>query len=362
MPTVTARLIILACGLAVTLAVGTACAPAARVPHPPALKMIWGPNTLPNGASAFPVYKQLGVQVLQVDLLWTDAAPTQPANPRDPNDPAYQWPATVTTAVQQAARYGIRICLLVESTPAWANGNQTRDWAPTDPAAYANFVYAASQHYPTVHYWMIWGEPTRPGNFSPMPRNSPVGPRAYALLLDDAYGALKQESPANTVIGGDTWTFGLVTPPDFIRWMRLPNGLPPRLDYYGDNPYSRRFPDLALPPYNAGVRDIDDVDTLHSELAAAYRTRGFTPKLWLSEFSVASDHTNRAFDFFVSEPAQAKWLSAAYKLVNSVDYVAGLGWYDLYDEAPTVPGHLTLGLMSWQGKPKPAFYAYKAAP
>src|SRR5271167_3075052 len=33
------------------------------------LKMMWGPMTLPDGASAFPIYHQLGVQVLQTQLI-----------------------------------------------------------------------------------------------------------------------------------------------------------------------------------------------------------------------------------------------------------------------------------------------------
>ena len=131
--------------------------------------------------------------------------------------------------------------------------------------------------------------------------------------------------------------------------MRLPDGAPPRLDYYGHNPYSTRFPKLAEGPVlqigteilesrqgkpkTLGDRDINDIDTLHAELAAVYRHRpGGTPKLWLSEFSISSDSPSRAFDFFVSRPAQATWLTAAFKLVDSVSYVAGLGWYELLDE------------------------------
>ena len=145
--------------------------------------------------------------------------------------------------------------------------------------------------------------------------------------------------------------------------MRLPDGQPPRLDYLGDNPYSARFPRLSEEPYEPQVRDINDIDTLHSELAAAYRGRpGGTPQLWLSEFSISSDHTDRAFSFFVSRAQQATWLAAAYRLVDSVSYVAGLGWFELLDEPPTEPGYLTEGLMTSEGVPKPAFAAYQHVP
>jgi hypothetical protein len=335
---------------------------AAHRTAPLALKMIWGPVAMPDGSSAFPVYHKLGVQVLEMQLSWAETAPTRPANPTSPSDPAYVWPQALQEAVSEAAQYKIELAVMVKGAPAWANGGRDPSWAPNNAADYANFMQAASRRYPSVHYWMIWGEPTRSGNFNPMPPNSPVGPKRYALLLEAAYGALKSVSPSNVVIGGMTYTVGLVSAPDFIRWMRLPDGAPPRLDYYGHNPYSTRFPKLEA-PYAPGVRDIDDIETLHDELAAAYRHRpGGTPKLWLSEFSISSDKPSRAFDYFVSRPVQAKWVTAAFKLVDSVPYVAGLGWYELLDEPSTVPGYLTEGLLTANGTPKPAFSAYARAP
>jgi hypothetical protein len=191
-----------------------------------------------------------------------------------------------------------------------------------------------------------------------MPANSKKGPRRYALLLNAAYHGLKQASRKNIVIGGDTWSFGDVEPADFIRWMRLPNGQPPPLDYYGHNPFSIRFPRLSRKPYFPGGRDINDVDTLEAQLRHTYHRR---VRLWLSEFTVSSDHPNRAFSFAVSRRQQAKWISAAYRLANSVGYVAGLGWFNLLDEPTSVAGGLTNGLMTYTLQPKPAFTAYKDA-
>jgi hypothetical protein len=334
--------------------------PAAQGGH--ALKMMWGPLTMPNGSSAFPVYHRLGVQVLQLQLSWAATAPTQPGEAGNPADPAYHWPAALDQAVSEAARYGIGLALMVKETPGWANGGQGPSWAPNEPEDYAAFMQAASRRYPSIHYWMVWGEVTRPGNFNPMPANSPVGPQRYAVLLDDAYGALKAVNPANMVIGGMTYTVGLLSMGEYLHDLRLPDGAPPRMDFYGDNPYSTRYPNLSEPPYAAGVRDINDIDTLDRELTQDYAGHGQTPKLWLSEFSISSNEPSRAFDFFVSQPVQAKWVTAAYKLANSVPYVAGLGWYELLDEPASVREHLTEGLMSASGQPKPAFYAYAKAP
>ena len=35
--------------------------------------------------------KQTKAKVTRVDILWNFVAPTRPANPTDPNDPAYDW-------------------------------------------------------------------------------------------------------------------------------------------------------------------------------------------------------------------------------------------------------------------------------
>jgi hypothetical protein len=324
------------------------------------LKMIWGPVTLPNGRSAFDVYHQLGVQVFQIDLKWAQTAPTKPTDATNPNDPAYHWPAELDQAVQAAAQFKIQICVLVKESPPWANGGRSVVWAPNDPNDYAQFLIAAARRYPSVRFWMIWGEPNRADmpDFQPMPPHSSVGPRRYAVLLNAAYQALKGISKSNIVIGGNTWSFGSLEPADFVRWMRLPNGRPPPLDYYGHNPFGRRFPNLSEKPYFPGGRDINDIDTLEAQLARIYHRR---VKLWLSEFTVSSDHDTSAFSFHVSRRQQARWVSAAFHLVDSVNYVAGLGWFELLDGAPTTPGYLTNGLMTWSLHRKPAFRAYQHA-
>ena len=85
-------------------------------------------------------------------------------------------------------------------------------------------------------------------------------------------------------------------------------------------------------------------------------------KLWLSEFTISSHHANRAFTFAVSRTQQATWLSAAFRLANSVDYVAGMGWFNLVDPPPLPHDqNLTSGLLTYRLQRKPAFYAYQRA-
>jgi hypothetical protein len=340
-------------------------------------KAIWGPVTTPTGASSFPIYRELGVKVFQYQLRWDRAAPTRPANPTDPNDPAYRWPVDVDRAVRRAGANGIDVMLMVKGSPRWANGGRPQNWAPRPPA-YAKFLVAATRRYPSVRRWMIWGEASYHANFQPMPPDEPTGPRRYARLLDKAYVALKRQSPRNIVIGGSTFTSGDVPPVLFARWMRV-DGRPARLDWFAHNPFSFRFPKLSNPPNAGYLVDMSDVDNFYGELKRIYGTfakryentgsvalrryfrrfRHRGPRLWLSEFSVSSDRANRAFDFHVSRSAQARWLTRAYGIAAREHYIAGLGWFGLRDEPASMPLGLTTGLMTYAGVRKPAFYAYK---
>ena len=212
---------------------------------------------------------------------------------------------------------------------------------------------------------MIWGEPSRIDHFQPLPVNRSRGPRIYSRLLDAAYGRLKGENRRNLVIGGNTFTVGDVTPLKFIRSMRLPSGRPPRMDLYGHNPFTRRSPDLRRRPLGFGYADFSDLDTLgrwiDRYLGRVHRHR---IRLFLSEFTAPTDHPNLTFNFHVSRATQARWLSAALRITMRWSRVYSLGWFTLYDQPPNGPGgspgdETNWGLLNWQGRPKPAYRAYK---
>lgn len=324
-------------------------------------KAIWGPVSLPQGDSAFPVYERLGVQVFQIQLRWWLAAPTRPDSPEDPEDPAYRWPEEIDTAIAEGDERGIETAVLVTTTPRWANGGRKRIRAPERPEDFARFLTAAADRYPSVRKWMIWGEPNRSDRFLPNRPDDPVGARRYAELLDGAYGALKEASEDNVVIGGMTFAGGDVKPAPFLRWLRLPSGKPPRLDWYGHNPYPFGYPDLSKRPVPGGWRDLSDIDTLAEEVRRAYRPLQLEPPLWLSEFTAQSDHPSSVFRRPVSRAEQARWLRAGYRVAAQQGDVAGLGWFTLLDE-PDGPGHAHWGLMTSDARPKPAYRAYARTP
>jgi hypothetical protein len=323
------------------------------------LKAIWGPVRLSDGRSAFPSYQRLGVEVLQHQLRWERVASRRPQNARNPADPAYAWGADIDEAIARAGEIGAEVALLVTGTPGWANHGRDWHWAPADAADFGDFAAAASRRYPKVRIWMVWGEPNRPDRFRPAGRRA--APK-YARLLDSAYAALHEADEDDVVVGGMTFAAGFPRPARFLRQILLPDGRPPRLDWYGHNPYSNSYPDLSEDPVPGGYRDLSDLDTLAREVHRHWSVTHRRPRLWLSEFTIQSDRPSRIFRRAVSRASQARWLTQGFKVARESGVVAGLGWFSLVDQLPETADSSHWGLLTTDGKPKASFHAYRRVP
>ena len=356
-------LLILGALLLLALPVSASAAPSRK-------KSIWGPASV-KGRSLFPTYRELGVGIWQNRINWSTIASSRPAHPRDPDDPAYVWPAELGDAIREAKRFGIRTSLVVTEAPRWASGHSNPSWAPRKPSDYADFVFAASARYPSVRHWMIWSEPTRAENFMPLPpekRDRPLtrrmkkGPHTYARILDAAYGALKSRSRRTMVIGGNSFTTGDVSALNWIRNLRLPNGKPPRLDLYGHNPFGKRRPRLRGLSIGHGFADFNDLDVLAGWVDRwLARPRGKRRiNLFLSEMFWPTDHVNHEFDFWVTRKTAASWLTDALRITRRWSRIYTFGWFALYDDPPNGRGdEVNRGLLTYRGKKKPAYFAYK---
>jgi len=328
------------------------------------VKAMWGP-AIHDGASLFPTYRDLGIKIYEDDLHWASIALRRPRSPTNPNDPAYAWPAEVTQAVAEAKRYHMQVALQIIGAPPWANGGKPWNWAPIHAQDYANFAIAAAKRYPSVHLWMIWGEPSRSQDFKPEYPAKPlsklnakqrIAPHLYAGILDAAYGALKSVSHSNLMIGGMTYSGGEISTQQWIENLRLPDGKPPRLDMYGHNPFSVRAPSLSNPPSRDQGVDFSDLGRL-SKLVDRYlgRPGNPDPKLFISEWTVPTK-VDQEFNFYVEPLLQAQWITDGLRIAEGLPSIYAVGWIHLYDEPPTSYG----GLLETDGAKKPGYAAWKA--
>src|SRR3954452_338943 len=355
----------------VALLVLAASAPLAGATTPSRKKGIWGPVRV-NGVSQFPIYHDLGAGVYMTRLNWWEVAPTRPAHPADPNDPAYVWPAEVDDAVAQAKQYGMRITMELRDSPGWASGHPGDPrWAPKHSADFAMFAAAAAKRYPSIHLWLIWPEPTQKANFQPLiseRRDKPLtrrmqrGPHRYAQLLDASYGALKRVNPNNLVVGGNTFTTGDVSVLNWIKNLKLPNGRPPRMDMYGHNPFNNRAPLFGGLPLGHGFIDSTDLPILghwiDTYLGRPRHHLGM--KIFIAELMYPTDHPNFEFDYYMSKKTAARYLADALRETRKWKRIYTLAWTALYDD-PLRRDKLEVnrGLLTRKGAKKPAYYAFK---
>jgi hypothetical protein len=319
------------------------------------LKGFWGIRQDANGKSSFPVYKDLGVNVVQIQLRWNDAAPIPPINPRDPKSAGYQWPSDVTSAVSQAKKYHMRVAIMIIYSPSWASGSTNPASPPTSPKSLADFAYAASRKYSYAHLWMIWGETN--ANLQWTPQGG--APQYYSQVLDAAYGQLKKRDKHNLVIGGNTFTAGDTKPFDWVRQMRLPNGKPPRMDLFGHNPFANRKPDLRNPQERPNYADFSDLKRFGKTVDKSLGTKSHRHiQLFLSEWCEPTAPGDSEFAWWLTYKQQADWLKAGFKIAKSIGAYM-LGWIHL-DDVVTPSGYTSYsGLRDRSGHKKPAYSVFR---
>src|SRR4051812_23852557 len=192
-------------------------------------KAIWGPVEI-DSQSQFPVYRELGAGIYETTLDWSAVAALEPLNAKDVEDPSYEWPDEIDTAIAEAKDAGLTVALTLTGAPEWANGGKGATTGPTKAADFATFAGVAAKRYPGVHLWNVWGGPYK------------AGAGKYAQLLDAAYLKLKSASRRNRVIGGNSTAKSAA---QWITKLKLANGKAPRMDFYGHDPSAAKAPTAA---------------------------------------------------------------------------------------------------------------------
>ena len=136
------------------------------------------------------------------------------------------------------------------------------------------------------------------------------------------------------------------------------------MDMYGHNPFTARSPELLRPliKRGKGYADFSDLDAVWGWLDRyGYRDRRGRPlRIFISEWTLPTDHPNAEFNFYVTRTVQATWLRVALRIVRREPRLYSLGWHALVDDAPRSDRLETnRGLIDHRWRRKPAFYVFR---
>jgi hypothetical protein len=328
--------------------------------------------------TTFPALKSLNVQVVRMTLTWggrDGVANTRPVHATDPADPAYQW-SRYDQAIESASRAGMEVLLTIVGTPAWANGGQSAQHAPSSATTLREFAYAAARRYsgtfldtatgrilPRVEMWLAWNEPNSSVFLQPQFERVSgkwrmAAPAAYAQICNAVYGGVHAAGGPERVACGATAPRGHNDPEgsrpsiapltflnearrmglrDFDAWAHHP--------YYGgpwETPATRNL--------GSRVVGLGNIDTLISEVTSLY---GRKP-LWITEYGYQTKPPDNIFG--VTWKKQAEYLRQAFEIARSNPRIDLFTWFLLKD-SPALESWQS-GLITTDSRRKPAFAVF----
>jgi hypothetical protein len=333
--------------------------------------------------TAFPILKTLRAQVLRVDLYWGGADlavnKQRPANPSNPDDPAYNW-VLYDRLATQAAQVGVKLLFTIWGTPRWANGGKPGRYAPKKFSDLQKFAYAAAQHFsgtstnangdiiPAVRLWTAWNEPNQPFQLTPQykrVRGKWVMQSAvdYAKICNAVYTGVH-----STLLSGEKVGCGVTAPrgndnPGGKRAVPTPfsfmaavkkAGLK-KFDAWAHNPYAGTPKETpTTKPHSRGAVTLGNLDVLIKQLTKLWGRK----RVWLTEYGYQTNPPDKTFG--VSWTKQALYMKQAFAVARKNPRVDMMLWFQIKDDS--VLAGWQSGLMTVSGKKKPAFTTFMRLP
>lgn len=327
------------------------------------------------------VYRDLSAlhtQIVRIDLHWGGpdgvAGRFPTVRPTDPNDGQYDW-SVYDRAVLYATQYHIQVLFSIVSTPAWANGDQPPNVAPTSMQDLRDFAYAAATRYsgsfrrpadgvvlPAVTHWLAWNEPNNPVFLTPQwDGDEIVSARTYAQICNAVVLGIRSTMIAHEQIAcGATAPRGnnnpntsrpSVSPLAFLRAFAAAGGR--GFDAYAHHPYyGGPSESPSTPPRASTAVTLANIGTLLKELTRLYHR---AVPLWITEYGY---QTNPPDDIFgVTYAKQSLYLKQAYAIASRNPRIRVFVWFLLRDE-PTLDGWQS-GLRTAAGDAKPAWRTFR---
>ncbi len=227
------------------------------------------------------------VKVARFDVLWSLVAPTPPASPTNPDDPAYDW-TRVDQVLLGFKQAGITPIVSTYSTPTWAvagrNIRVKTEYNPNAPRAqaFAQFMRALATRYsgtfvetspgtgpvtlPRIRHFEIWNEPNLKGFFNAN-GSSKLGP--YKTLVKRAYPEIKAVNRNNIVIagvGGPRSSGGNGNQSAKVWMDGLVNDKSVKFDAYSQHIYPSRGPKFSSPVYDKAFPTWNSLDLIFETL------------------------------------------------------------------------------------------------
>jgi hypothetical protein len=296
-----------------------------------------GPEPFGEADRAINQARALHAKVVRTSVRWSML------EPRGPGQIEPRALAFADRLVSDAATDGIRVIMLVDSSPCWASSaparllrtcapggsNKANAWPPASPSTFATFAAYLVQRYGTrLAALEVWNEPDQANQayFA-----GPEKPRRYAAILRAAYPAIKRANPNVPVLAGSLVGANGV----FLRDLYAAG-----IKGYYDG-LSVHFYNLTL----GSLRAIHEVQLAN----------GDSKPLWLNEFGWSSCYPRRRIEqeqACVTTQAQATNLTNTFRSLAHASYVAAEVVYKLQDSAQE-----EFGALSSTGLHKPAFAA-----
>ena len=270
-------------------------------------------------------------------------------------------------AVAARAR-GLKLLVTVTDSPCWASSapeslkqgcagawweRGVQRYAPSDPEDYADALrFLVARYGSSVAGWEIWNEPNHPQYLKAADRAV-----TYAAILKAAYRAVKLVDPYAVVVGG------ALSEADYRFTERLYDlGVRGHFDAFSIHPYTSGAPLKRLPARYARSSLVQGVPLVRRVLQ---RHGDAAKTIWLTEFGWSTcglRNQPEPWQNCVSEKEQARFVVQVYRKIAAWTYVPVAILYGCRDRGGD-PNEREehFGLLSSDGRPKPAYWAFSAA-
>ena len=323
--------------------------------------------------------KQLNVGFMRWDMQWGEMAVSKPADPRNPEDPAYHF-AQTDAFVQQAAAHGLqdKVMFTLWKTPTWATkAKRAKNAQMPNLQDWRDFVAACATRYsgtyvppgqttplPRVVAWETWNEPN--GSFAFMPQKAGgkfVSPANYVKLLNALKSEVNKAVPFKPVfVAGALYKQGSPGNPSPIAFMRGMKAAGAKFDVLSVHPYNNT-PRLGIKdganqsrtnPNFIGVGNMSTFITLANQIF------GRKYPIWITEFGLPTTAPGKT-QYAASFKQQATFAYDAILRLKALPQVERAAWFLVRDNPPAPGAWYTTGLQKSGGQNKPSYQSWISA-